>query len=100
MVSYRAFIFHIFIPLGKTPPIIPKSRSYVTVKYQGYSFLKKKKMAIAGVGRGGFMFHKHVLFIVYIDYGLKFSLTIHYCESRTQHPSMGPPCGALFKISI
>ena len=51
-------------------------------------------MAIAEVG--GFMFHKPVLFIVYIDYGLKFSLTIQHHESRIQDPSMGPPHVVLF----
>ena len=62
-------------------------------------------MAVAAVRGGGggkaeFMFHKHVLFIVYIDYGLKFSLPIQHRESRTQHLRMGTPCGSLFKISI
>ena len=38
----RAFIFHIYIhiyiPLGKTLFLVPKSRSSVKVKYQGHSF--------------------------------------------------------------
>ena len=52
MVSDRVFIFHIYIPWGKTLSIAPKSRSSVKVKYQGHSFRKKKqikkKTAVAG----------------------------------------------------
>ena len=60
MVSDRAFIFHIYIyciPWGKTL-LVPKSGSSVKVKFQGHSFLlkKKKKRAIAEA----FMFHKHI----------------------------------------
>ena len=53
MVSDKAFIFHIVIPWGKTLSLVPKLRSYVKVKYQGF-----RKMAVAGA----LVFHKHSLF--------------------------------------
>ena len=45
MVNDRAFIFHIYIPWGKTLSLVPKSRSSVKVKvkYQGHSFRKKNE---------------------------------------------------------
>ena len=45
MVNDKAFIFHVYIPWGKTLFRIPKSRSTVKVKvkYQGPRFRKKKK---------------------------------------------------------
>ena len=45
MVSDTAFIFHIYIPLGATLSLVPKSMSSVEVKiqYQGHDFRKKKK---------------------------------------------------------
>ena len=58
MVSDRTFIFHMCIPCDKTFLLVPSSRSSVKVKYQGYSFLKKK-MAVAG----GLVFHIHSLLI-------------------------------------
>ena len=38
----RAFIFHIYIPQGRTLSEVPKSRSFVKVKvkYQSHSFRK------------------------------------------------------------
>ena len=47
MVSDGAFLFLIYIPLGKTLSLVSKSASSVKVKYQGHSFRKKKN------GRGG-----------------------------------------------
>ena len=45
MVGDRAFLFHIYVPWGKTISLAPKSRSPVKVKLkcQGHSFRKKKK---------------------------------------------------------
>ena len=50
MLSDRAFIFHIYIPWGKTLSLVPKSRSSVKVKvkYQGHS-LKEKKLLFGTV---------------------------------------------------
>ena len=42
MVSNRAFIFHIYIPWGKTLSLVPKPLSSVKVRYQGHSFREKK----------------------------------------------------------
>ena len=58
MVSDGAFIFHIYISLGETLSLVPKSRSSVKVKvkHQGHNF--RKKMAVAGA----LVFHKHGLF--------------------------------------
>ena len=46
MVSDRAFIVHIYIPLGKALSLVPKSRSSVKVmvKHQGHSFRKKLEL--------------------------------------------------------
>ena len=42
MISDRAFIYHICIPLSKTLSLVPKSRSSVKVKFnfQSHSFRK------------------------------------------------------------
>ena len=50
MVGDRAFLFHIYVPWGKTISLAPKSRSPVKVKlkYQGHSFRKKKKNGHCG----------------------------------------------------
>ena len=56
MVTDRAFVFHIYIPWGKTLSNVPKSRSSVKVTYQGHSF--RKKIAVAGP----FVFDKYILF--------------------------------------
>ena len=38
MVSGRAFIFHIYIPWGKTLSLVPKSKPSVKVKYKSHIF--------------------------------------------------------------
>ena len=49
MVSVRPFIFHIYIPCGKTLSLVPKSRSSVKLmhRYQGHS--SRKKMAVVKI---------------------------------------------------
>ena len=49
MVSDTAFLFHLFVPWGKTLSLVPKSRSSVKVKYQGHSFREKKKKILEKV---------------------------------------------------
>ena len=45
MVCDRAFIFHIYLPWDKTFSLpFPESKSSVKVKYQRYSFQKKKSL--------------------------------------------------------
>ena len=61
MVSNRAFIFDICLPLCKPLSLVPKSRSSVKVKYQGHSFLQKMAVAAA------FIYHKHNLFLFKCD---------------------------------
>ena len=80
MVSYRAFIFQIFIPWGKTPPLIPKSRSYVKVKYQGHSLTKKKKKKKKKNGHCGGVGGIHVsqTRLVYCLYRLWLKIFTHY----------------------
>ena len=57
MVRDRDFIFHMYIPCGKTFSLVPRSISSVkvSVKYQGH--LKKNKNG----PYGGIKFHKHSL---------------------------------------
>ena len=68
MVTDKAFIFHIYIPWGKTLSLVPKSRSSVKVKvkYQGQNFQKKKKKWPL---LGAFMFH--ILYSVMTFFQLK-----------------------------
>ena len=52
MVSGRAFMFHIYIPQGKTLSLVPKSRSSVKVICQGHisgSQFKKKNGHCGGI---------------------------------------------------
>ena len=51
MVSHGAFIFHIYIPWGKTLSLVSKSRLPVKVKYQKNSQC------------GASVFHKHSFFL-------------------------------------
>ena len=50
MVSDRVFIFHIYIPYGKSLSLVPKSRSSVKVrvKYQWHSL--RKNGLCGGIG--------------------------------------------------
>ena len=43
MMSDRAFIFHIFIPWGKTLSLVPKSRSAVPVKVKNQGQFSNKR---------------------------------------------------------
>ena len=40
LVSYRAFIFHMSVPLGKSLSLVSRSSVKVKVKYQGYNLKK------------------------------------------------------------
>ena len=40
MISDRPFLFHIYIPCGKTFYLVPRSSVKVWIKYQGHIFLK------------------------------------------------------------
>ena len=63
MVSDTAFIFYMYILWGKTFSLVPESKPSVKVKvkYQGHSFLKKKKKKAS---LGALVFHKHSLFLL------------------------------------
>ena len=62
MVSDTAFIFHMYIPLGKTFSLVSRSRFKssvkVKVKYLGHNM---KKMVLVGT----FVFHKDIFFLLY-----------------------------------
>ena len=62
MVSDRAFIFHLYIPLGKILPLVPKLRSSVKIKVN-IKVTVFKKMDVAGV----FVLHKDILLLFYLE---------------------------------
>ena len=60
MVSDKAFIFHIYVPWGKTLSLVSSVK--VKVKYQGQSFKKKMAVVVALV------FHIHSLFLSFMPW--------------------------------
>ena len=78
MVSDRAFIFHIYIPNGKTLSSVAQSRSSVKVKvkYQGHSFRLNDHCGGISVSQTQ---------LVYFD----------FFPIKHLHPNVAPKCGAL-----
>ena len=60
MVIDTVFIFHIYIPWGKTLSLVPKSRSSVKVKYQCLIFLKNGRC-------GGICVSQHTSCLLYFS---------------------------------
>ena len=79
MVSDTAFIFHIYIPLGKALSIEKKSQGHLSRSRSNIKVTDFEKMAFTGA----LVFHKHSLFI-------SFSFYKTYNHSNIFTQNLGP----------